>query len=423
MNGNRTPRDLGPLLGSWMASAAPDRAPEQLLEEAFARTMTARQLPVYPWHSVRSRRGRGSAARGSRGLALALAAVAIAVVVGAGLVLRLGGEEVGAPSVSPEATPSGASASPSASAGPPSGPPTLPPAAPVTPQAVIPVTQPVAIASDGTTVWLFTATGTVERIDPTTNTVAASVQVPSATNALQAMAGNASGLWITDWDANLLIRLDPQTLKTIARIPVGPQPKGILLAGNSVWIANTDGGTVDRVDPATNRIAATVTVGPPGTSGPNWFAQGFSSIWVDVPDNGTVARIDPATASLQASIPAIGASDPCGGLAVTSDAIWVAGCDTPTLARIDPATNKLVATVDVGGYNHAFAVIGDRPWISPEGGPIVRIDPATNKVDRVITPGAGFHGGGDITVADGSVWIIDLSANRVLRLPLAPFGG
>ena len=44
-------------------------------------------------------------------------------------------------------------------------------------------------------------------------------------------------------------------------------------------------------------------------------------------------------------------------------------------------------------------------------------------VDRVMTPGATFQGGGAMTVADGSVWITDLSGKRILRLPEAAFGG
>jgi glutamine cyclotransferase len=413
MNGNRTSRDLGPLLESWMASAAPDRAPERLLEEAFARTMTARQLPVYPWHALRSRRGRGWTGRGTRDVAIAMVAVAIAVVFGAGLLLRFGQAEIGRSSPSPAATPS---ASPSAG-------PSFPTAIPVTPQAVISVANLVTIASDGTSLWLFTSTGAAERLDPASNTVAASVQLPRSTDAFQTIAGNAAGLWVTDWDTSLLLRLDPRTLKSIAEIHVGAQPKGILPADGAVWIANTHGGTVSRVDPGRNRVVATVTVGPTGNSGPNWLTQGFGSIWVDVPNAGYVVRIDPATNTVLASIPVPSPADPCGGLAVTSNAIWIASCDADPITRIDPSTNRVVANVDVAGFSHVFAVIGDRPWIAPEHGQIVRIDPATNTVDSVITPGVGFQGGGDIIVADGSVWIIDLSANRLLRLPLAPFSG
>ena len=52
-------RSVGPLLAAWMDAAAPERAPERLLEESFARTMVSSQAPVYPWHALRrERRGR-----------------------------------------------------------------------------------------------------------------------------------------------------------------------------------------------------------------------------------------------------------------------------------------------------------------------------------------------------------------------------
>jgi hypothetical protein len=51
----------------------------------------------------------------------------------------------------------------------------------------------------------------------------------------------------------------------------------------------------------------------------------------------------------------------------------------------------------------------------------IRIDPATNQFDRVLLPGDGFRGGGDMVVADRSLWVIDGASNRVLRLPLSAF--
>ena len=46
----RANRDVAPLLSAWMDAVAPERPPARLLEEAFARTMTARQETVFPWH-------------------------------------------------------------------------------------------------------------------------------------------------------------------------------------------------------------------------------------------------------------------------------------------------------------------------------------------------------------------------------------
>jgi DNA-binding beta-propeller fold protein YncE len=295
----------------------------------------------------------------------------------------------------------------------------------VEPTASIPVTGAMALATDGTSIWLITADGKLARIDPLTNAIAASVTLSPATDAYQSLAGNRAGLWVTDWDATEVLRFDPVTLKATASIDMGSAPKGVLVTTAAVWVANTRGGSVARIDPNTNKIVATITLGPTGPSGPNWLASGFGSIWAGVPNVGAVFRINQKTNAIEATIPILGPASPCGGLAASSSAIWITSCDGSTLVtQIDPATNTVVGTIDLGGNGYTFAMVADRPWISPTEGQIVRLDPVTHAVDRVIAPGPKFSsGGGDIVVAAGSLWVMDWASNRVLRLPIAAFGG
>ncbi len=86
-----------------------------------------------------------------------------------------------------------------------------------------------------------------------------------------------------------------------------------------------------------------------------------------------------------------------------------------------------MATVGLGGYGYTPTVIDDAPWISVDtgdatSGKLVRVDPATNTIDRVLVLDVPFGGGGDIVVADGSVWVVDGYNGSVIRLPLAAFG-
>jgi YVTN family beta-propeller protein len=279
-----------------------------------------------------------------------------------------------------------------------------------------------AMATDGTTIWLFTANSNLVRIDPRTNTVAASVKVDLTTDAFQGLAGNATGLWVTDWNANQLLRFDPQTLRSVTSIPTVALSKGLLLSGGTLWVANTRGGSVERVDPKTNAVTATISVGPTGPSGPNWLAQGLGSIWTSVPNIASVVRINATTNAIEATIPITAPADPCGGLAAGSTAIWASSCDgSDFVAQIDPSTNTQVGEVDLGARGYTFAMVGGRAWISPVGGQIVRLDPATHAVDRVIDPGNGFSGGGDVVTTADSLWVLDFDSNRVLRLPIAAF--
>jgi streptogramin lyase len=420
MGDEQATRSVGPILTSWMGHVAPERAPERLFEAAFARTMSISQRRAYPWH--RWNRDRPESDRRSRNLMFAGVVAVLVVAIGIGLVPRLRNDGVGGPSPSPSSPPS---VSPQPSASPTGTPlPSLPPAETIEPTAAIPVDQPVGMASDGTSVWLFTAAGKLVRIDPVTNTIGASVDLPRPTNAYQGLSGDAAGLWLTDWDADVLSRFDPQTLRFVGDTAVDSKSKGVLAVPSGLWIANTRGGTVTRIDPSGVAETIAISVGPAVPSGPNWLAEGLGSIWVDVPNIAAVARINESTGVVEATIRVPGPATPCGGLGVGPDAVWVSSCDGGNLvARIDPVTNTPAGTVDLRGRGYTIAMIDGRPWVSVVGGQLVRIDPATNLIDRVVAPGSGFSGGGDVVIAADSLWVVDAVANQVLRLPIAALAG
>ena len=420
LTGRRSDREVGPILKTWMAAAAPERAPERLLEESFARTMVGSQLRVFPWHRRRSARGASTSNR-IAGLALAGVAVALVIAVTAGLVFRPAQGPGGIPSPSP--SPSVPSPSPDVSLGPPPSVRPFPSPIAVEPIAEIGVDLPMAWASDGTTIWLFTARSNLLRIDPLTNSIVATVKLDMATDAFQGLAGNSTGLWITNWITNKILRFDPVTLAPVASFDTVALSKGVLVNGDTVWAASTRGGSVQRIDAKTNTITANISVGPTGPSGPNWLARGLGSIWTSVPNTSSVVRINEVTNAVQATIPISGLTTPCGGLTVGSTAVWVATCEGSYVAQIDPVTNTQVGEVGVGSTTYNPVLIGDRTWIAPEGPRIVRLDPVRHDIDRAVVPGTGLARGGDVLVAAGSVWVMDWAANRILRLPIAAFEG
>lgn len=409
MTAGRGDRDIRPILSDWMDDAAPTHAPERLLEEAFARTMGTSQLRRQPWHG----HARRWSQVGGRRRFVATAAVAAAMlVIGAALLgPRYAPSSVGGPAASSIPSPTVAPT--------PTVVPTLAPTS-VTPQASVALSGSVGMATDGTSVWLFTATNQLVRIDPTTNTIAASVPLSSQTDSYQGIAVNKTGLWVTDSDLGVVERYDPETLRFVTKIKVGSTPKGVLVTDTAVWVADLHGGSVTHVDPATNKIVAKTPVGPTGASGPNWLASGFGSIWVDVPNTLSVVRIGASTDTVQTKIALPASATPCGGLVVGAQAVWVTTCSNGIIAtRIDPTTNAATGTVDLGGHGYVFAMVGGSPWIAPEGNRIVRIDPTSNVIDKAISPVANFSGGGDMVVASGSLWVVDYANDQILRLPLA----
>jgi YVTN family beta-propeller protein len=416
---NRVGRDVDQTLHAWMHAVAPDRAPGRLLEDTFGRTMTAGQARRLPWQRIAVGQRRRIVSRPAGWIALGVAvALVVATMFGAGLFGQAGPIYGPSPSASPSA-----SSTPTASQSPPgSGPPPIV----VAPQATIAIQKPLALASDGRALWALTDESKIVRIDPTTNSIAATSTFGPAGDLWQGLAASSNGLWVTDWDKKLVYRIDPANLQVVGKIETGLALKGVLATADAVWVADTHAGTVVRIDPKTNKVVATIPVGPVGNSGPNWLASGLGSIWVDIPNNSTVVRLDPASNRIQATIPTP-IMNPCGAIGIATDAVWLTECGESThVGRIDPASNTIVGTVDLGGFGGALPMIGGAPWTSvdngnADGGRLVRINPATNAIDRVLVPGPSFGGGGDIVVLANSVWVLDGYNNTVLRLPLSTF--
>ncbi len=131
--------------------------------------------------------------------------------------------------------------------------------------------------------------GTLARIDPATNTIAARITVPAGSFAV---AFGDAAVWITSTDRNLLTRVDPRTNAVTDRIPVGPKPRFLTIGEGAVWTLNQGDGTISRVNTKTRTLDATIEAGVPGGGGE--IAAGEGSVWITMMQF-PLSRIDPAT--------------------------------------------------------------------------------------------------------------------------------
>ena len=407
-------RDFDRIARAWLelgTNEAPDRAVSAVLQ-AVETTPQVRPLSTrLPWRYEPVNR---------MPIAAALV-VALVIVVGGLYFMRSDGStNVGGPSPSASAlasAPASPALSPTSSASA-----ALPESIVVTPVAVIAVPDAVSIASDGQAAWVLSSSGGLVRIDPGTNEADPPVALDGTAYLYTGVSADATDVWATRVSPGLVYRLDPTTSKVTATIETD-EAKGVLAALDAVWVAK-DGGTVARIDPGINEVVATVTVGST-SSAPFRMESGFESVWVGVMGDGTVVRIDPSSNTSQATIEMPPSTKPCI-LLTGPDAVWNIGCDRSTsVDRIDPSTNTIVGSVDLGGFGYSAALIDGAPWVSvesPSGGTMVRIDSTTNQVDRVLSPETEFSGYGEgMVVAAGSVWVVDITNNKVLRLPLSAF--
>jgi class 3 adenylate cyclase/streptogramin lyase len=194
--------------------------------------------------------------------------------------------------------------------------------------------------------------------------------------------------------AHVLLRLDPDTLRVEARIPLGhplntgfPVPAGktattersiAIGPEGSVWVANGDDKSLIRVDPATN---ATSVIAVPAA--PRAIAVGTGAVWIAADGTSTVYRIDPASRRVSASVHL---RDLAYDVAVdpSTGAVWA--LSSVDLERIDPTSDTVVEVVPLPGFspqtfnlnffpfvNHRMAARGGSLWVPIPNGNLVSI--------------------------------------------------
>jgi len=288
--------------------------------------------------------------------------------------------------------------------------------------------------------------------------VVASIKVPPSGDDLLSTVGFGS-IWIADYAANAVIRIDPTHNQIAAVIhnvsgPCGtigigfgsvwvPQCGGsgdlgiarisaatnkitdtalhgrccpgdsqIAIGDGSVWMAeltNGSPGDLARIDPTTDKVIATVHVATNATVA----AYGSGAVWVSEPDNGSVARIDPSTNHVTTRIRLQGCTS-CslpGAMTTTSDSVWVMMA-AGDVARIQTSTNRVAATIPAH-VNHAVIFAGaGAVWISGDGVPLTRIDAKTGQITAQYT-GTGANAA---TQGFGAIWMPNPSFSRMWRI-------
>ena len=131
-----------------------------------------------------------------------------------------------------------------------------------------------AISQDG--VWTASALGRVARIDPSSNTVALSVDMNDVSG-LDDIAVGEGAVWALSASDDVVIRIDPSTGEEMGRIGVGRTPTAVAAGAGAVWVTSLRDGTLTRIDPDTVDLVPTA-LGDAATS----VAVGLGGVWVTV---------------------------------------------------------------------------------------------------------------------------------------------
>jgi YVTN family beta-propeller protein len=262
-------------------------------------------------------------------------------------------------------------------------------------RAVVPLgTSPAALAAGAGAVWVANYNaGTVSRIDPATRAVVQTIQVGTSPSGLAVGAG---AVWVTDNYSASVFRIDPAVDRVVQSISVGNAPTGVAVGDGSVWVANSSDGTLSRIDAITGAVTDTIALG----GSPTGVAVGGGGVWVSDEADGRVLRVDPRSDQVTGSVD-VGTGPTA--MTVAFGSIWVANSLDGTVSRIEPATNTVDATIAVGNGAGAIAVRRDSVWVANQyAGTISSIDPVTDTISRTVTVGNRPDG---LAIAGGLLWV------------------
>ena len=238
---------------------------------------------------------------------------------------------------------------------------------------------PAGVAVGAGRVWVPVAVpGALWGIDPGSNKVTARIPLGGPLRGAVSVAATQGTVWVACCGEQIpgapasggrLLRVDPRHKRVVADISLPASPVAIAADSSAAWVA-TAGGQVLMVSPKRNRVAATIDAGGPlGFS--QTIAMGAGGVWLADPFDEQVLRIDPKARRVMARIPAGAATT----LAVTRDAVWV--LSSRGLLRVDPARDRVVATATDPDLRRARLVAagGGAVWTAAWNS-ISRVDPA-----------------------------------------------
>jgi YVTN family beta-propeller protein len=245
----------------------------------------------------------------------------------------------------------------------------------------------------------------VGAISPAGGAIGANVPIGSSPSA---MASGAGALWVSNYNAGTVSRIDPVTRVLVQTIQAGQTPSGIAVSAGAVWVANYIPGTVSRIDPGINRV-----VGQPISVGnaPTGVADGFGSVWVTNSSDGTLTRINAITGTVIETIPLGGDAT---RVAVGFGAVWVSDAVDGRVLEIDPQTDQVAHVIGVGAGPGAITAGYGSVWVANSlDGTVSQIDPQTSQVEASVPVGKGPHA---IAAGAGGVWVANEYGGSVARI-------
>jgi len=242
-------------------------------------------------------------------------------------------------------------------------------------------------------VWTGDATADkVSKINPGSRTVVFTVSVGKPLGF--AFAGG--GVWISQGSPvsgyQSIVRIDPTTNSVTARIDVGSTCcGGVAYAAGSVWILS--GGSLTRMDPDTETIEKVIDLGG------NRLVTGAGMLWVLDSVSGSLVEVDPNRGRIVRHVSLSGSPT---DVAIGFRAAWVTDSGG-TVARIPLNGQGGTDTIPVGKFPNDVDIGDGAVWVANAGdGTVSMISEAGGSATSFRVGGFPTH----LAVGEGGVWVL-----------------
>jgi YVTN family beta-propeller protein len=267
---------------------------------------------------------------------------------------------------------------------------------------------PIGLLAYAGQLWVADArTNRVLRVQPQSGRITA--RVPVGRTPLRIVDGK---IWSTDFGSGTVSVVSPSDLRRVATVRVGPQPEGIVPFGADVWVVSQKGGYLVRIVPGSSRPANRVLVGHQ----PRQVTAGAGNLWVSVFADNAVVEVDPRTRRVIARIRACQGPQ---GLAYAAGQLWVGCTDGSELVDIDAASRRVLRRIR---YEAADAVTrtGFGLRVTSDNGPSTGVlDPSTGELSHKVQLSDAFIGdaNADVVAAGDGIWVSSPDEGTVYRVP------
>jgi virginiamycin B lyase len=251
----------------------------------------------------------------------------------------------------------------------------------------------------------------LDRIDPATNEVVASIEL--GRNPCHGVAVEFGSVWVPTCIDQKIDRVDPDTNRVVEsiEIPLHRVDGDRLIADfGALWIVSpnpTGGDVLARIDPSTGRVDR---ISLPTLS--TQIVAGFGSVWVLSPDGGVVHRVDPDTRRIEGAVEGLGEPEVA---AIGEETLLVNDAADGTIAMVDPTSLEITGRIEIGtpGLGGGIAADGGDVWFRPANYLLGRLDVAAGAVTEAFPEPPAL---GEVIVAYDSVWFSAYTKDRVWRI-------